>query len=81
MPKYYKVQDPKSTIYVTIDDSGAVIIKDTAGRKVFLSRYQAKLMKFGVDNLLKDMIKSGGEGVSVTEITKENFERVDGDGK
>ena len=45
MPKYYKIWDSKETIYVTIDDSGAAIIKDSAGRKVFLSRYQTKVMK------------------------------------
>ena len=39
MPKYYKVYDSKQKLYVTLDDGGALIIKDEAGRKVFLSKY------------------------------------------
>ena len=57
MPKYYKIYDSKQVLYITVDDGGAVIIKDEAGRKVFLSKYQAKLMKFGMENLLKDLFK------------------------
>ncbi|MGC8538371.1 MAG: hypothetical protein ACP5MK_00695 [Candidatus Micrarchaeia archaeon] len=67
MPKYYKIWDSKETIYVTIDDSGAAIIKDAAGRKVFLSRYQTKLMKFGIENFLKQLVKGDGE-VHVEQI-------------
>jgi hypothetical protein len=57
LPKYYKIYDSKQVLYITVDDGGAVIIKDEAGRKVFLSKYQAKLMKFGMENLLKDLFK------------------------
>ena len=69
MPKYYKIYDSKQTLYVTVDDGGAVIIRDEAGRKVFLSKYQAKLMKFGVENLLKDLFKdSDSKDVHVEEL-------------
>jgi hypothetical protein len=71
MPKYYKVYDSKETIYLTIDDGGAVIIKDVAGRKVFLSKYQAKLMKFGIENLVKDLFKdTDASDVHIEEIVK-----------
>ncbi len=69
MPKYYKVYDSKQTLYVTVDDGGAVIIKDEAGRKVFLSKYQAKLMKFGIDNLLKNLF----EGVDSRDVHVEEL--------
>ena len=69
MPKYYKVHDAKETIYVTVDDSGAVIIKDKGGNKIFLSKYQAKLMKFGIENLIKDLFKdTDSSDVKVDEI-------------
>ncbi len=71
MPKYYKVYDTKETLYVTVDDGGAVILKDQAGRKVFLSKYQAKLMKFGVENLLKSLFKdSDSKDVHVEELAE-----------
>lgn len=47
MPRYYKAYDSNQTLFVTVDDGGAVILKDETGRKVFLSKYQARLMKFG----------------------------------
>ncbi|MDE1827571.1 MAG: hypothetical protein KGH65_00190 [Candidatus Micrarchaeota archaeon] len=76
MPKYYKVHDSKETIFVTVDDSGAVIIKDVAGHKVFLSKYQAKLMKFGIENLVKDLFKdTDSSDVKVDEITAEESGR------
>lgn len=69
LPKYYKIQDTKQALYVTVDESGAVIIKDDAGRKVFLSKYQAKLMKFGIENLLKDLFKDvDSKDVHVEEL-------------
>ncbi len=69
MPKYYKISDKKSTLYVTVDDSGAVIMMDDAGRKVFLSKYQAKLMKFGIENLVQDLFKnSDSADVRVEEL-------------
>lgn len=69
MPKYYKVYDSKQTLYVTIDDGGAVIIRDEAGRKVFLSKYQAKLMKFGIENLLRNLF----EGVDSKDVHVEEL--------
>lgn len=71
MPKYYKISDSKQSLYVTVDDSGAVIIMDEAGRKVFLSKYQAKLMKFGIENVLKDLLSDADESkVKVEELSK-----------
>ncbi|MDE1874140.1 MAG: hypothetical protein KGI04_03420 [Candidatus Micrarchaeota archaeon] len=70
MAKYYKVHDSKQALFVTVDDGGAVIIKDEAGRKVFLSKYQAKLMKFGIDNLLKNLF----EGVDSKDVHVEELE-------
>jgi hypothetical protein len=69
MPKYYKVYDSKQKLYVTLDDGGALIIKDEAGRKVFLSKYQAKLMKFGVENLVKNLF----EGVDSKDVHVEEL--------
>ena len=72
MPRYYKVHDSKETIYVTVDDSGAVIIRDKAGNKIFLSRYQAKLMKFGIENLISDLFKdTDSSEVVVEEVNAE----------
>ncbi len=69
MPKYYRISDKKSTLYVTVDDSGAVILTDSAGRKVFLSKYQAKLMKFGIENLIQDLFKDTNyKDVKVEEL-------------
>ncbi|VVB77003.1 Uncharacterised protein [uncultured archaeon] len=69
MPKYYKIYDSKQVLYVTVDDGGSVIIRDEAGRKVFLSKYQAKLMKFGIENLLKSLFeKSDSSDVHVEEL-------------
>ncbi len=69
MPKYYKISDTKDVLYITIDDSGAVIIKDKSGKKVFLSRYQAKLMKIGIDDLAKDLFKNvNSSDVHVEEL-------------
>lgn len=71
MPKYYKVYDSKQTLFVTVDDGGAVIIKDEGGRKVFLSKYQAKLMKFGIENLLKSLF----EGADSKDVHIEELKR------
>ncbi len=69
MPKYYKISDSKDILYITIDDSGAVIIKDKSGKKVFLSRYQAKLMKIGIEDLAKDLFKNvNSSDVHVEEL-------------
>lgn len=72
MPKYYKVYDSKQMLYVTVDDSGAVIIRDEVGRKIFLSKYQAKLMKFGIDNLLKNLF----EGVDSKDVRVEELKEL-----
>lgn len=64
--------DSKETVYVTVDDGGAVIIKDQAGRKIFLSKYQAKLMKFGIENLVKDLFKEAdSSSVHIEELKGE----------
>ncbi|MGC8651761.1 MAG: hypothetical protein ACP5UH_00710 [Candidatus Micrarchaeia archaeon] len=52
MARTYRVSKGEDYVFVTVDDSGAYIIQDSAGRKVFLSRYQAKLMKFGIESIL-----------------------------
>ncbi len=57
MPKYYKIYDDKEIVFLTVDESGSYIIKDVAGRKVFLSKYQVKLMKLGVESLAKELLK------------------------
>jgi len=73
MPKYYKVYDSKQTLYVTVDDGGALIIKDDAGRKVFLSKHQAGLMKFGIENLLKGLFEgSDANDVHVEEMKEQH---------
>ena len=46
-----------------------MIIRDEASRKVFLSKYQAKLMKFGIDNLLKNLF----EGVDSKDVRVEEL--------
>jgi hypothetical protein len=71
MHKYYKISDSKQSLYITVDDSGALIIMDEAGRKVFLSKYQAKLMKFGIENLLKGLLAGADESkVKVEELSR-----------
>jgi len=75
MVRYFKIYDSDEVLFVTVDDSGAVIIRDKSGKKVFLSRYQAKLMKFGIENILKDKIKKEGSDVHVEEISKEEMEK------
>jgi hypothetical protein len=71
MPKTYRISKGKDYVFVTVDDSGAYIIKDNAGRKVFLSKYQAKLMKFGIDNLVKDAFENVDTKDVVVEEVKE----------
>ena len=69
MTKKYKISDGKDYVFVTVDDSGAYIIEDKAGRKVFLSRYQARLMKFGIENVIMDAFESvDGKNVKVEEV-------------
>ncbi|MGC8710180.1 MAG: hypothetical protein ACP5RF_01025 [Candidatus Micrarchaeia archaeon] len=73
MPKYFKVYDSNEVLFITIDDSGAVIIKDKAGKKIFLSRYQAKLMRFSIDNLFGDKFKkSSDSNIHIEEISEED---------
>jgi hypothetical protein len=71
MPRTYRISKGSSYVFVTIDDSGAYIIKDSAGRKVFLSRYQAQLMKFGIENLVKDAFENVDTKDVVVEEVKE----------
>ncbi|MDE1810441.1 MAG: hypothetical protein KGH66_00130 [Candidatus Micrarchaeota archaeon] len=68
MAKSYRISKGKEYIIVTVDDSGAYIIKDMAGRKVFLSKYQAELMKFGIQHVIGESMKGGGDDVKVEEI-------------
>jgi hypothetical protein len=67
MPKSYKISKGKEYLIVTVDDGGAYIIKDMAGRKVFFSKYQAELMKFGIDTLMEPS-KNEEKGIKVEEI-------------
>jgi hypothetical protein len=74
MPKYYKIYDSKEVVYVTVDDGGAVIIRDAAGRKVFLTKYQAKIMKFGIENLISELFKDADSSkVNAEEIKAEDM--------
>lgn len=68
MAKSYRISKGKEYIIVTVDDSGAYIIKDMAGRKIFLSKYQAKLMKFGISSVIGDSLKSSDEDVRIEEL-------------
>lgn len=69
MPKSYRISKGDEYIIVTIDDGGAYIIKDMAGKKVFFSKKQAELMKFGIENILKSAFKDSDEkDVKVEEI-------------
>ena len=54
MPKVYRISRGDEYIIVTVDEGGAYIIKDKAGRKVFFSKRQAELMKFGIENVIKN---------------------------
>lgn len=69
MAKSYRISKGKEYIIVTIDDGGAYIIKDMAGRKVFFSKYQAELMKFGIENIISDAFKDADEkDIKVEEV-------------
>jgi hypothetical protein len=69
MAKSYKISKDDEYIIVTIDDGGAYIIKDKAGRKVFFSKHQAELMKFGIENLIKGAFKDSDEkDIKIEEI-------------
>jgi hypothetical protein len=69
MTKKYKISDGKEYVFVTVDDSGAYIIEDKAGRKVFLSKYQAELMKFGIENVIKSAFDNVDEkNVKIEEV-------------
>lgn len=69
MAKSYKISKGDEYIIVTVDDGGAYIIKDKAGRKVFFSKKQAELMKFGIDNIISDAFKDSDSGnVKVEEL-------------
>ncbi|MGC8662301.1 MAG: hypothetical protein ACP5RT_00755 [Candidatus Micrarchaeia archaeon] len=77
IPKYYKISDKNETLYIIVDDSGALIIKDIHGKTVYLSRYQAKLMKFSIDNIFN--LNSNGKvknDVHVEEISKDEMEKT-----
>lgn len=61
MAKSYRISKGDEYLIVTVDEGGAYIIKDKAGRKVFFSKYQAELMKFGIENILKNAFKDDDE--------------------
>lgn len=71
MPRTYRISKGNSHVFVTVDESGAYIIKDSAGRKVFLSKYQAQLMKFGIENIVKDAFDNVDTDDVVIEEIKE----------
>ncbi|MCL4373524.1 MAG: hypothetical protein M1360_01745 [Candidatus Marsarchaeota archaeon] len=78
MPRRYRISKGDDFIIVTVDDSGAYIIQDNAGRKVFLSRYQAKLMKFGIDNILGGALgDTDTKDVKIEEIKDQNKDNKD----
>jgi hypothetical protein len=69
MAKSYKISNGEDYIIVTIDKGGAYIIKDKAGRKVFLSKKQAELMKFGIENIIKELFKGADDkDIKVEEL-------------
>ncbi|HIH50563.1 MAG: hypothetical protein ABSE71_02355 [Candidatus Micrarchaeaceae archaeon] len=69
MAKTYKVSSGDEYVIVTVDDGGSYIIKDMAGRKVFLSKHQAELMKFGINNIIKGAFKKGDDkSIKIEEI-------------
>ncbi|MGD0729216.1 MAG: hypothetical protein ABR981_04025 [Candidatus Micrarchaeaceae archaeon] len=72
MPKTYRISKGDEYLIVTIDDGGAYIIKDRAGRKVFFSKYQAELMKFGIENILKSAFDDVDEKDIKVEELKDN---------
>ncbi|MGI0100760.1 MAG: hypothetical protein ACREBH_03545 [Candidatus Micrarchaeaceae archaeon] len=70
MAKSYRISKGDEFIIVTVDDGGAYIIKDSSGRKVFFSKKQAELMKFGIENIIKDAL----EGSEDKDIVVENVD-------
>ncbi len=69
MAKSYKISKGSEYIIVTIDSGGAYIIKDKAGRKVFFSKRQAELMKFGIENIISSVFKdTDDKGIKVQEL-------------
>lgn len=73
MAKTYKISKGNDYVIVTVDDSGAYIIEDSAGRKVFLSKYQAKLMKFGIDNIISSAFSNADSNdIKIESIEKKS---------
>jgi hypothetical protein len=69
MAKTYKISKGSEYIIVTIDDGGAYIIKDMTGKKVFLTKKQAELMKFGIENVIDQAFKdSDSKDIKVEEL-------------
>jgi hypothetical protein len=69
MAKSYRISKGEEYIIVTVDEGGAYIIKDDAGRKVFFSKRQAELMKFGIENLIKEAFKdSDDKNIKVEQV-------------
>lgn len=70
MARTYRISSGEEYVIVTIDDGGSYIIKDMAGRKVFLTKHQAELMKFGIEKIVKDSFKNAGDKIKVEETTE-----------
>jgi hypothetical protein len=70
MARTYKISSGDECVLITVDDGGSYIIKDMAGRKVFLTKHQAELMKFGIDKIVKGAFKGAEENIKVEEIAK-----------
>ncbi len=69
MAKTYRISSGDEYVVVTIDDGGAYIIKDMAWRKVFLTKHQAELMKFGIENVIKGAFRKEDEkNIKVEEV-------------
>lgn len=70
MVKAYKISKGNDYIIVKIDKGGAYIIEDKAGRKVFFSKKQAELMKFGIESIISGAFdKSEGKDIKIEEIS------------
>lgn len=69
--KSYRISRGNEYIIVTVDRSVAYIIKDNAGRKVFFSKYQAELMKFGIEHIIKNAFKNVDEKEIKIELISE----------
>jgi hypothetical protein len=68
MARTYRISSGGEYVTVTVDDGGSYIIKDMAGRKVFLTKHQAEIMKFGIERIIKGAFKDAHDEIKVEEI-------------